>query len=207
MSTPPEKPGRRWFRISVRMMMLLILIIAVLIGWRVNRANTQRRAVAAIKKAGGEVEYDYQYSNSLFDPNATPRAPAWLRRQLGDEYFQEVECVTLSSSATDTTLASLEGCDRLKELDIIADPSKIGDGLVHLRGLVSLETLFLNGAGVTDAGLSHLRGMTRLKHLDLQSTKVTDAGLAPLEGLTELRILSIRNPPIRNPLLGPSSGP
>jgi Leucine-rich repeat (LRR) protein len=54
-------------------------------------------------------------------------------------------------------------------------------GLVHLKGLTSLQRLTLSGTKVTDAGLVHLKGLTSLKMLSLQKTKVTDAGVKDLQ--------------------------
>jgi hypothetical protein len=54
-------------------------------------------------------------------------------------------------------------------------------GLVHLKPLVNLGSLFLDNTRVTDAGLEHLRGLTRLRHLRLQGTKVTDKGVRALK--------------------------
>ena len=50
--TEPEKPRLRRFVISVRALMLLVVLVAVPVAWKVNRANTQRRAVAAIRLKG-----------------------------------------------------------------------------------------------------------------------------------------------------------
>src|SRR5947208_2022537 len=84
-------PWRRLFRTSLRGLMVVILIIAAFLGWRVNRANTQRRAVAVIlKEAGDSVEYDFAYENSRGKLTKRRWAPHWLRRAIGDEYFQEV---------------------------------------------------------------------------------------------------------------------
>ncbi|MGO9470735.1 MAG: hypothetical protein ACLQVF_42120 [Isosphaeraceae bacterium] len=38
--------------------MILVLIFAVFLGWRVNKARQQRRVVAAVDKYGGWVHYD-----------------------------------------------------------------------------------------------------------------------------------------------------
>ena len=70
--------------------------------------------------------------------------------------------------------------DNVVELNL--SRSKITDaGLLHLKGLTSLQTLSLYRTQVTDAGLVHLTGLTSLKSLDLRGTKVTDAGVADLQ--------------------------
>jgi hypothetical protein len=50
----------------------------------------------------------------------------------------------------------------------------------HLKKLVHLERLFLDGTDVTDAGLEHLKGLAELRILELYATQVTDAGAADL---------------------------
>ena len=61
-------------------------------------------------------------------------------------------------------------------------------GLVHLKGLTSLQTLNLSGS-ITDAGLVHLKGLTGLQLLWLSQTQITDAGLVHLKGLDKLQTL------------------
>jgi hypothetical protein len=80
---PACKPGRR-FRVSVRIMMFLILVCGVGLGLAVNRAHTQRRAVAAIIGSGGALMYDDQFENGYPIKNGRPRGPEWLRNRLGD---------------------------------------------------------------------------------------------------------------------------
>ena len=72
-------------------------------------------------------------------------------------------------------------------------------GLVHLKGLTSLQTLNLarmnmNDADaglMTDAGLVHLKGLTSLRHLDLSGARMTDTGLVHLKGMTSLSSLNL----------------
>ena len=64
-------------------------------------------------------------------------------------------------------------------------------GLEHLKGLTSLQGLYLNSPQVTDAGLEHLTGLSCLLTLDLSQTQVTDVGLEHLKGLTSLKEMSI----------------
>ena len=136
-------PVRKWFVLSLRSAMLLVLLSGLWMGWRVNRANDQRRAVAAIRRAGGGISYDYQFSVSkgYRNPNGRPWAPAWLRNWLGDEFFQEVTSVQfLNRPLTDHDLAPLASLDRLEEVAI-------------------------SGAPITDAGLKHLANLKELRIL------------------------------------------
>jgi hypothetical protein len=57
-SPATTKPNRLWFRISIRMMLLIVLLIAVLLGWQVNKARVQREAVESVQRYGGWVHYD-----------------------------------------------------------------------------------------------------------------------------------------------------
>jgi hypothetical protein len=70
----PRKPRRRLFAISVRALILLILVVAAGLGWIVNRAHVQRRAVARIEQARGSISYDYPFSLA-----GSSWAPGWLR--------------------------------------------------------------------------------------------------------------------------------
>jgi hypothetical protein len=192
---PPKKPKRRWLRFSVRAMMAMVLITGVLLSWPIKRANVQRRAVAALRKADSRayLAYDFEYSaDGRVRPNASPWAPAWLRRLIGDEFFQEVDTVSLQGPVTDATMATLEGLQWLRILHL-RDSSRIGDGLVHLRGMRNLERLHLCGPAITDAGLVNLRDLAKLRHLDLEATSVTDAGLAHLSVLNELKAIRIHD--------------
>ena len=62
-------------------------------------------------------------------------------------------------------------------------------GLVHLKGLTSLQDLNLSGTKITDVGLAHLAGLTSLRPLRLHNTQITDAGAAKLrKALPDCRI-------------------
>ena len=92
-------PKIRWKTISLRGLLLLILAIALWLGWIVQKARQQREAVAALQKFGGFVHYDWEFvdgpvkvprGNSLWmpswgklTPGRKPWAPDWMRRALG----------------------------------------------------------------------------------------------------------------------------
>jgi hypothetical protein len=185
---------RRWLRFSVRTMMIAVLVAAVALSWPIRRANIQRRAVAALKKAPGKVyiAYDFEYDgNWRVKHNASPWAPAWLRRLLGDEFFQEVDTVAVQSPASDETMEILGEFPRLRLLHL-RDCSGIVDGLVQLRGMRNLETLELCGPSITDAKLAILSEMKHLRVLELNDTSVTDAGLTHVAAQPALQSLMIR---------------
>jgi hypothetical protein len=79
--------------------------------------------------------------------------PAWLRKSLGDDFFDDV-------------------------IGVYRPDSKIKDAdLEYLKRLTRLEDLSLRNTQVTDAGLEHLKGLTRLEWLELRGTNVTDEGV------------------------------
>src|SRR5262245_17761013 len=79
MSTASPKPRRRWLRFSLRALLLIVTVLCIWIGIKVNAARRQRAAMAAMQRAGVMVKFDYQLP-----------APAWIRQLIGEEYFREV---------------------------------------------------------------------------------------------------------------------
>jgi hypothetical protein len=71
---------RRYLRISVRGLLVLVLGLGVALGWMVNRADVQRNAVAAIKRAHGSVGYKWEWKNGWRGPRA-PAARSPIRAQ------------------------------------------------------------------------------------------------------------------------------
>ncbi len=210
MSTSAEKPRRRRLRFSVRILMLLVLLVGACLGWwvdRVNRANRQRRAVAAILKAHGRVWYDYEFSGEMAIPIGNPWAPEWLRKRFGDEFFQEVTMVAFQNPLppdpapeearesprvrlAEAQLAAVEGLDRLERLYLVGSWTT-DDGLERLKRLARLRYLNLAGTRVKGPGLAHLTALHELRELSLVRTKVDDDGLANLRGLRGLRKLNL----------------
>src|SRR5262245_9524093 len=94
-STSAQPAKRRRLAFTVRMFMLLILGLGLWLGHRVNKARQQREAAAAVKAHGGWVHYDYEFVNGKLASGKQPWAPRWLRKALGDEYFQEIQQVSL----------------------------------------------------------------------------------------------------------------
>ena len=195
-------PVRRGFVLTIRSAMLLVLLSGLWMGWRVNRANDQRRAVAAIRRAGGGISYSYPFLvwKGYRNPNARPWAPAWLRHWLGDEFFQEVLSVQfLNRPLTDHDLAPLASLDCLEELAISGAPITDG-GLKYIANLKELRTLHLwETPGITDAGIAHLSSLTKLQTLALYRCSITDASLVHLRTMDNLEMLDLAKTGVMGP--------
>ncbi len=63
----PVERIRKYLRVSLRTLMLLVLLFAVLLGFQVNKARQQRRVVAAVEKYGGWVHYDHEFVAGKLD--------------------------------------------------------------------------------------------------------------------------------------------
>ena len=176
------------FQLSLRALMLIVLVTGGIMGWKANRARTQRRAVAAIRAANqfNDVRYDFQRSGA-----AEPPAPAWLRRLVGDEYFQEIVHVTLES-ADPKVMAAVGQLDRLEHLEIHDLGENPGNALAEIGKLKRLQDLSLYGAfGLRDDMLASLGGLPELFRLYIFDADVGDAGLARIAHLPKLETLEI----------------
>ena len=115
---------------------------------------------------------------------------ALLRNLVGDEALPVVEIYFLRTEVTDAGLVHLKGMRSLEVVDLRC--TQVSDaGLVHLKGMRSLEVVDLRSTQVSDAGLVHLKGLTSLEVLYVNNTKITDAGLEHLKGLSSLEGLSL----------------
>ena len=185
-----DRRQRRWYQYSLRTLLLFVLLVSIGMSWlgvKLHRAREQKEAVEAIRKAGGEVSYDYQSDYA----SAEPRVPKWARALLGDGFFFDV----LQAGASGTKFGDDEAVylRRLTNLEWLSlRATRITDaGLEHLEGLARLEELYLSRTNITDAGLEHLKRLTNLTWLNLSDTQVTDAGLEHLKGLTSLQWLDL----------------
>ena len=185
--------SRSWWnyaRFSLRALIVLVLLIGAGLGWLVRSAHVQRDAVAAIRRAGGSVSYDWEWNNGKSVPGGKPWAPKWLVGLIGVDYFAHVTSVWLEPAPTDGAIVEVGHLTQLERLQLVGGFVSDG-GLAHLKGLTKLSNLYLSNNPISDAGLAHLKGLTNLKSLQLSGTQVTDAGLAHLKGMTNLSALTL----------------
>jgi hypothetical protein len=111
------------------------------------------------------------------------------QRWFGDR-FAPVVGLHLGDSIEDGGLIHLKGLPQLRTLYF--DESNVTDAdLVHLAHVPQLQKLSLRDTNITDAGLVQLRGLPQLQTLDLWQTEVSDAGLVHLGRLRQLRTLNL----------------
>ncbi|HEV3020927.1 MAG TPA: hypothetical protein VGX76_00610 [Pirellulales bacterium] len=178
--TASAKPRRRWLQFSLKALFGLVVVAAAACGWlkwKLDRKAALRAAVAEIRRAGGEVWYDWELAHVRNPPGA-----GWLRKLLGDDFFSSVVKVALTHChhVDDEWLVHLEPFTDLSAI-ILDDPQVTDAGLRYLMRFKKLKLLSLGTTAVTDGGLQHLKGLTELKELYLDYTAVTDAGVADLQ--------------------------
>ncbi len=166
----------RWrFQFSIRSLLALVVAVALPCSWlavEMKKAREQRNAVVAIRESeqrAAVCEYYYEYHWSNDAPG--PSGPAWLRKLLGDDFFNEVVFVELRDYAHTE----------------------------NLRCLANLEFLGLGSTNVTDEKLECLKWLPRLEVLDLRSTHITDEGLGGLQACRDFKGWSSPAPASRMP--------
>ena len=197
-SVSPTRP--RWLRLNVRLRMrtLLVLVLALGggLGWVVHRARVQRDAVAAIRRVGGGVAFDWQRA-SVRPGSAPPTAPGpdWLRRALGPDFLDTATYVRLNGEpCQDESLRAACRLPWLEEL-IVLNTGATDAGAEDLRRLKNLRTLDLRLNRMTPRPLRHIGDMTELRELKLamrlSPVPLRDEDLAFLSRLTKLERLMI----------------
>lgn len=158
--------------VMVQFPMLILLVIAPF-AEKVQQAERQRKAVEAIREAGGHVFYDYEHDLD----NGRFYATAIVKVLVRERFFSEVACVYRDYAEFDRVV------------------------LEHLGRMTDLKDLRLCDSQITDAGLRHLKGLANLKYLDVTySTEVTEEGIEELrKALPNCTILGPKSRQVHRP--------
>jgi hypothetical protein len=207
-SATPVK--RRWWRYSLRTMLLVLTALALWLGMQTDRAIKQRRAVQIVERLGGVVHYHHQLTDDprrQFDWKREPWAPRWLMDIFGDDYFVAAYEIYVNPAKpsevqiSDEEFAMLCDVTSLRSLCLWRMPISDED-FAHVEKLPYLKTLRLDSRELTDEGLQHVASLRRLENLWLTATpmgppilketsRISDAGLAHLSGMSQLRLLDL----------------
>jgi hypothetical protein len=74
---------------------------------------------------------------------------------------------------SDAELVGLKKLTLLESLDISNNPQVSDKGMVHVKALERLRSLYLGNTSITDKGLAELKPLDGLRTLNVVGTKVT----------------------------------
>ena len=165
-----SKRRRRWLRFSLRTMLIGTALVGVVLGLHLRSVRRQRFVKARIHELGGSYFCEWGL------PISEDIVPNWLERVLGEDHFQTVNHVNLSSTGvSDDQLKFLDDLPYLETLYLEDGTTVTDDGLRHLIEIASLRNLYLPDT-ITDEGLAVLVNMPQLETLILSDSEVKDAG-------------------------------
>ena len=189
----PVKPKRRrWFRFSLKSMLLLVALAAVPMSFipKIQRARNQRQVVEMLDHLGNTVPvwvaYDYQIKDSLNGiseetrmptgsaarqlPMVVPPAPVpkWSFGLLDKEYFYDVVEVHISRRwpllGIDGLIVHIATLPKVRSVTLTTQNELTADDLAPLSQMHNLKKLTLGV--VTDKSLEHISQLVRLESLD-----------------------------------------
>lgn len=184
-SRTPQR--RRWWSLSVRSLMVLVLIVGSLVGWYVRQVSVFRGALTTIEAAGGRVWFADQdsYRHGWW---------VWLSQWTGIELFREVTFVHVSRISQDPPAAGQLASPRPSLDDVCAAIRRLGRvGYVSLdpRSIFMTRTPEPDPLGaLTEVGLAELAA-TPIDDLTIGVDQMTAAMLAQVCRLRQLKELKI----------------
>lgn len=155
-----------------------------------------------LKHAGFIVQYSYEIdADGRSIPNAMPPGPAWLRKRLGIEYFDDIVSVSrafmVGKKLSDQDFDCLRYLSKMRSLTI--PDSRITDaGCLNLDTLPALEDVNLSSSSISDAGLAHLTHCRQLRSLILVKTQIHGQGFAGISSNSKLVYLLLDDTPFND---------
>lgn len=156
---------RRWLQFNLRGVFLLMLAVALGLGWIANERRKvwlEDRAVEEIERLGGNVVR----RNDYFHVGNANWRRSWREMMFGANVGTPV-------------------------IMIVIPPGGRWEVLQHVRFMRSLEYLRTSGVSVSDGEVEEILGATSLKGVDFTATNITDIGAMRLSSLPNLRDLTL----------------
>lgn len=182
VSTTATQSKHRWYRFSIRALLLLVLLLSLPLAYFSNWIAAKRREIDVAQRFEGDRGH-LLYARDWSEPVIQEQ----LERIFPRDYLYSAWRLKLAD-ATDARLPEFRHFRQLAYLDL--SHSKITDaGLLPLRSLRSLQVLELNHTEIGDQGFANFSANQRLHSLCLIDTKITDASLARMKHLHVLQSL------------------
>jgi hypothetical protein len=169
----------RWPRYSLRFLFAAVTLIALGCGWvaiKLQQGGNQREAVKAILDAGGSIGYDFQTMLVPDHPDhfsvassKLPPQPAWLRKALGDDFFNDVFVASFYNLQWNISESVLQQMTKMPRLRFIyLTNAKIGERKSSIS------------RSIQDEDIPILKQLTELRFLDLKGSKLSKEGFEEL---------------------------
>ena len=109
---------RHLLRFRLATLLTVVTLICVWLGAVTERVRNQKAALAALRRLGASVVFDHQLdARGDYDPDGQPPGPVWLRKFIGDEFFQSVATVrTYDSPLTGTDVEKISSLETLEKI-------------------------------------------------------------------------------------------
>lgn len=197
-STKQRPKRRRWLSFSIRGLMFMVLLFAVLLGWLgrdIYQHSREKSISKQIEATGGKVYWNgriwsddpfvSQFSDP-FGPSLT-RYQQWMVWAYGENLYDHIHSVEFFSAEKESLLTQFVGLPELNSLTIgrgkISDVSV--DAIAQLR---SLERLSFYHTEITPSQLKRLSKLPSLTTIDFQGTPDYLAALAHFPRLESITI-------------------
>lgn len=174
----------RW-QFTLRTAFIATAVLGVWLGFHLQAARQQQKAVAAIRAAGGWVGYDYAWKDGDWIQGGKSWAPQWLTNLVGEDALHRV--VAVHAAALFHSAQDEHGSYYGPDPDAVVSP-ELWQAIESLR---STEWLSLNARNISDDELRHLSGLRRLTELKMEAVPINGSGLKHLASLPNLRHLGL----------------
>lgn len=165
---PEARSGHRWRTYSLRTLLVVTAVIAVVFAFLVKPYSDRRAAVAKIDSLHGGY-------------GIVIEAPIWLRdRVVENKWFYNLARVSIGPVC--------DGYDPSHPFDDDA----LRDLIPYLNEFSQFRVLHIPDTPITDLGVGYMRQLDNLEDLDASGTEISDRGLADLATFDHLRSLDVR---------------
>ena len=206
-------PRRRRFRFSLRTLLVLMIVLAIPLGWiaKERRQSAREHETAESIKDAFEVSFYCGPFDSLELREQGKPQGFWpdLAKHLLGERIPWISSIR-------PELSNIEPLRRLSSLQLVSLSGTQVSDLRPIAELGHLRWLYLDGTQVSE--LSSLAGLSHLMHLDISYTQVSElralgslttlerlrihhtgvTDLTPLADLTNLRVLELHHTEVRD---------
>ncbi|MBN1911146.1 MAG: hypothetical protein JW818_15475 [Pirellulales bacterium] len=194
---------RRIWQFSIREMLLLTLVIALVLGWWKHNDLRLRRELALAERLGVSRKNGSLWTKYI--------GPEWLGLLVGTRHlqaFRSVSEATIGQNILDKQ-HTREALDELEDtwpyLNCIAIKSdgQIDSQLGPLNRLQNLNVMYIECDHITEVGMRQISRNRRLRTLELKCRALPVQGLAFLTGLPSLEVIVLECPNLRGADLAP----